>query len=195
LDIYFNGEKMKSLIIAFAIALSSFQAVGDDLLLDTLQGKAVEPAAPAPAVTRSANSVMRIQRMNVDMAKLTDPFQKHMYAQFEMAEQISYDLQQWANQILVGNYVPASHLWSAMETQIPPKLQNISIAANLYTLWKMGLNQTFFNRWIKSLNNRDYATSNAEVNLEAAVMPSFDQWLIDNALVLNPAQESAIANM
>jgi len=179
---------------AIVLILSSTVVFGDDLLLDTIQGKAPAaekaPAQRQIAVPQQQNPL--IQRLNVDLTKLNDPFQKLMYAQFEMAEHVPYDVLQWASLFLQGNYTGTSHLWSVIEPQIPEKLIHVSKSAYLYSIWKLSLHQTFLNKWLRLSTDHGYMASNAEKTFEGILPTNFDQWLLDNGLIVNPSQEEAI---
>lgn len=121
-----------------------------------------------------------------------DAFQQQLWIQIQGTKKVPFDVRQWAQLVLDGEYAHAAHLWTAIQMQIPASLRNEAEAAQLYLLWKLGLNQTFFDQWVRNLASSEYADSNPEQTLETIVTPNLDQWLLRSDIVVNTKAQTVL---
>src|ERR1035437_2746244 len=166
---------MKSLLIlALFISTSCFAQSGADALLDNLGEK------PRPKTAK----VKTHQQPGIKRQVTGDAFQQQLDVQVQNHTHLSFDIKQWAQAVMDDEFTHAAHLWTAIQMQIPANFRDQAEATQLYLLWKLGLNQTFFDQWVRDLANSEYAKSNPELTLETLVTPGLDAWLLRNALLV-----------
>jgi len=153
---------------------------GGDALLDQLGEKPAQPAATEAGET----TPRRFQAQG-------DVFQQQLAIQVQYHSKLSFDIKNWAQMIADNEFAKAAHLWTAIQNQVPGNFRFEAEASQLYLLWKLGLAQTFFDEWIKSLANSEYALSTPEQTLEALVTPQLDSWLLSESIVVT-AKDQAI---
>ncbi|MBS1986228.1 MAG: tetratricopeptide repeat protein [Bdellovibrionales bacterium] len=100
----------------------------------------------------------------------------------------------WTRKIIDGQIRPASHLWSAVKTQLPASFQATGTAAELYTLWKLGLPNTFFNEWATAIANPQFAQSKANAALTDALEEEWTTWLETNTFAITDKQRTLWIN-
>lgn len=148
---------------------------GADALLEAASAKAGGNAAAAQAFGFGvqANNMLMIQFISAWQSQKSLPF----------------EINAWATRVVKGQFEDAAHLWTAIQPVIPQDFQSDAKAAFLYSLWKLDVPQTFFNRYVEFLREPTFASSRAEFAFEATIAPEFDGWLIANAIF--PSEEQA----
>jgi hypothetical protein len=164
----------------------AFAQSGADELLDTLGGKSDPEEVMAPKE--------RKQRA-LSTRNLNDSLVRQLAAQVEVMDDLPYDVREWANEILAGNYTAASHLWTVLQHQFPENFRHTAQAAHLYTLLKQNLNHSFMVQWIQALASSAYAKSKAELALESVFAAELDSWLISNPFVITQEQETILSGV
>lgn len=175
---------MKSLLIlALFMSAPCFAQSGADALLDNLGEK------PQP---KMAKVKAHLRAVVVKRQVTGDAFQQQLDVQVQNHTHLSFDIKQWAQAVMDDEFTHAAHLWTAIQMQIPAGFRDQAEATQLYLLWKLGLNQTFFDQWVRDLANSEYAKSNPELTLETLVTPGLDAWLLRNAILVNPKQQTIL---
>jgi len=179
---------MKRILLAsLLIASPCFAQSGADALLDQLGEK--------PVVKAAKHGKKKATASDVSFKVEGDAFQQQLAVAALGHKRLSFDTKQWVQAVLDSEYAKAAHLWTAIQTQIPNDFHNEAEATQLYLLWKLSLNQTFFDQWVKALANKDYAEDNPEQVLESFVTPGLDGWLLKNAIVVSQKSQTILDRM
>lgn len=175
------------LLLALTTSSACFAASGADALLDQLGEKPVQQKTQKTKGQKIAQTF----QLKVE----GDAFQQQLAIAVMSRKKMSFDMKQWAQAVLDNEYAKAAHLWTAIQTQIPSDFRHVADATQLYLLWKLGLNQTFFDQWVKTLASSAYAASEAEQALETIVTPGLDTWLMNTQVIVNPKQQTILEKM
>jgi|GEM_PF-1644087 len=151
---------------------------GADALLNTL-GKAPTQTAPEPGSLTVTS-------------QLKDPFLIQFFSHYQVQQNLPYDVRAWVTRILNGEYQHASHLWTAMQKQVPESFRVPSEGAWLYCLWKIGLGQTFFDEWMDRLTQKSFVDSAVAQALDQTIAPEFSQWILENGVQVSESQKAQI---
>ncbi len=170
----------KHILFLLLLAAPAFAdaPTGADSLLDTLG------TAPGEAPKDPSRQGQGIQ--------LKDPFTIQFFSLWQNEPKLSYEVNAWAQKVLKGQYADASHLWTAIQRDIPGSFLSTAKAAQLYLLWNLDIPQTFFDEYVKELGNAGFGESRAAMALEQTIAPNFDQWLYKNMPVYSPEQREII---
>src|ERR1035437_681663 len=172
------------LLLALWISAPCFAQSGADSLLDQLGEKPVAAKVKGGSKKQIAPAfVLKVEG---------DAFQQQLAIAVMSQKHLSFDIKQWAQAVMDNEYAQAAHLWTAIQIQIPGDFRDEAEATNIYLLWKLGLNQTFFDQWVKALASQKYAESNPEQTLEALVTPGLDGWLLNSGIIVNPKQQTIL---
>jgi tetratricopeptide (TPR) repeat protein len=177
---------LASLLIAYGTLC--FAQSGADALLDQLGEK---PAVKAVKPGKKKRATVSDVSFKVE----GDAFQQQLAVAALGHKRLSFDTKQWVQAVLDSDFAKAAHLWTAIQTQIPGDFHHEAEATQLYLLWKLGLNQTFFDQWVKALANSTYAEDNPEQVLESFVTPGLDGWLLKNAIVVSQKSQTILDRM
>jgi hypothetical protein len=176
---------MRTIFIAALLTASPAFAQSDaDVLLDQLGEK------PAQHKVENRKIVSNLSEFQGG-----DAFQQQLWIQIQAAHKVPFDVKQWAQLVLDGEFAHAAHLWTAIQLQIPGPLRQEAEATQLYLLWKLGLNQTFFDQWVRGLADKNFAESNPEQTLETIVTPGLDAWLLRSGVVVNQKAQTVLDTM
>ncbi len=171
--------------LAFLGALGSgavWAAGGADALM-----KALPPGAGAPAEAPKA--------MLEGGINLSDPFLVQFYTSWSQQQNLPYEVNLWALNVLKGKHAEAAHLWGVLNTRVPASFQRAASTAQLYLLYQLGASQTFFDQWMDKLASADFRNSPEERALEQVLLPTIDSFLVDRAINLNKTQRNFIATL
>jgi tetratricopeptide (TPR) repeat protein len=124
--------------------------------------------------------------------KLDDPFKIQLFAAWQNASGLSFEVSSWIQRVLQGNYAEAAHQWSSIRPLLPAQLSETGAATWCYLLWKMDLGQSFFDEWSQQLAHGSFSDSRIAIALEQVVSPGFDQWLSQHAIQISSVQETAL---
>ncbi len=133
--------------------------------------------------------------MAMDEIKLSSPVARQIFADWIASGSKNYEMNSWFKNFLKDQFEPTSHLWTAMGSKLPDNLSASGRAAYLFSLYQLGLPQTFLNQWLTSMNSNDFANSKAAAALEESIAPDFDSWFEKNSLQLSVDQEATIQQM
>jgi tetratricopeptide (TPR) repeat protein len=176
---------MKRFALWIGIALvptAGFAASGGaDTLLNTL-GKPTTSQAPQVGVS-------------IATSQLKDPFTIQFFSQYQVQQDLPYDVRAWVTRILNGDYQHAAHLWSAMQKQVPESFRVPAEGAYLYLLWKVGLGQTFFDEWTDRLTQKSFVDSPVAFALDQTIAGEFNAWLVDQGIQVSETQKALIEKL
>lgn len=129
--------------------------------------------------------------------QLDDPFRMQLFASWQMQNhQLGYDLSTWVLRVLKNDFEGAAHLWTKVEGSVPAAFAHEARSAWLYSLWKLGLAQSFVDQWIDSQNSKGYASSRAAGALDQVLAQAgLDRWLAERAVALSPEQEASVKRL
>jgi hypothetical protein len=176
------------LLLALSFSSVGFAESGADALLDQLGEK--------PAATKTKGGAPKKQLAQTFTMKVEgDAFQQQLAIAVMSRKKTSFDVKQWAQAVMDNEYARAAHLWTAIQMQIPADFRHEADATQLYLLWKLGLNQTFFDQWVKALASASYAESNPEQTLETLVTPGLDAWLLHTGVLVTPKSQTILDRM
>lgn len=128
----------------------------------------------------------------VSAYKLNEPFLLTFFGEWKAERQLPYDVNLWANSLLKGEFEKASHVWSAVEGQIPESFRSAAEGAQIYSFWKLGLSQLFIDQWIRKLSDKSFTDSKSAFMLNQVIQAQLPQWLLDQAIAFRPDQLSTI---
>jgi tetratricopeptide (TPR) repeat protein len=151
---------------------------GADALLNSVGG--------APAVDSSAAGVSFVS------SELNDPFLIQLFSHVQVERDLPFETRLWAQKILKKDYAGAAHLWTAVQKTLPAKFESTARAAFLYSLWKVGVPQTFFDEWVDALTRKSFLESPLSLALDQTIQPGFDKWLLETAPSITAAQQQVI---
>lgn len=177
-----------SLLVAFASPC--FAQSSSDVLLNQLGETPPDPNIRVRKTERTDVAPKKVARVKVKVRPkpAEDAFQKQLEVKADRIDNMPFDVNQWVQDVAYSDFAKAAHQWTAIQAQIPANFKIHAEATQLYLLWKLGLNQTFFNEWVRALANPDYAKSAPELALEALVTPNMDAWLMRSPVVFLPKQ-------
>ena len=165
--------------VALALLLSSSQVfAGADLLLQK-----------TGELDKATNQIIVSQKQ----LKLDDPFLIQFYGQWKASGKLSFEINNWANMLLDGEYEKAAHLLTVIEKKSPDNFKPIAESTKIYLYWKLGLANSFITEWIKYSSNSNFLESQMGMALDQAVGNNFSQWLIKNGVQLTPNQRQQLA--
>lgn len=174
--------KTAATALAVLAQANAWAGSGADVLIQSAGGN-----VPQAAVQGQESNPL-LQAFSLAGIQLNDPFNMQFFTEWQNQKNLSYEVNNWVLKVLKADYVAAGHLWSAIETRLPEGFANSARTAQLYVLWKMGLSQTFFDSWVKALGEPEYMNSRISTALEQTMGPTFDRWLVDNAITVAPEQ-------
>ncbi len=177
----------KLVLLALLFSSAGFAQSSSDVLLNQL-GETPPEAPKTHDIFAAPKRNGSIKAAVVRVKPPQDEFQKQLELKAYRQENLPFEVNQWVEHVLYSDYAKAAHLWTAIQTQVPPNFMLEAEATQIYLLWKLGLNQTFFNEWIQALADAEYAKSEPEYALESLVTPGLDAWLMRSPILLSPSQ-------
>lgn len=179
---------------AFSLLSNVYAEEGKDDFLDVIEGSNTVKLEKADKQPKK--EVVKARKV---FSNLNDPFERLLFARVETAKETSYDFRTWVDHVFAGEYAQAAHLWTSIQNQIPENLMDSAKGAYFYSLWHLNIPQTFFNQWMGELGKASYKNSPSEIALEKSMTSdserNFDNFLIDNAIILTPFQEEIISQL
>lgn len=179
-----------SLLIASLFTVSSaFAETGADALL-----KASGPQTPAAGAAAQPGYVSP-SLFAMDEIKLNTPIARQVFSDWMAAPTSQYELNAWVKAFYKEQFEPVAHVWGVMSAKLPANLENTGRAIYLYSLYRLGVPQTFFNQWMSALNSASFASSKAALALEETLAPEFDEWYLSHTIQTSTDQESLIQRL
>jgi len=180
-----------ALLALLTLAALAHAQTGPDVLLDQFEPiKAEKPgkkAAPPKRISRKDRQL--------HYRSPSDGFQRRMYAAFKEHESISFDVALWVQKILNGEYVRAEEDWSSVRTEVPDDFRTMAQATHVYLLWKVGVEQTFMDQWLKFIATNERRDSPAQLALETVIPQKFDAWLLQNPVLITKPEHEELAKI
>lgn len=153
------------------------------LLLAAMPGRALETGVDVlleevnPELLRPAEKGQTAPLVEAKGLKLSDPFSIQLFSRWQSSPNLSYEVSNWVMKALRGEHAATAHLWTAMQSKVPDSFLPEARSLYVYSLWKLGLTQTFVGEYLKGLANSSLAQSPTFQALEATFSPGFDAWL------------------
>ncbi len=181
-------------------APSTRAASGADALLQSVsapQASAAKAAAGDGKATQAGGLSTLESSAGMSGIQLDDPFRMQLFASWQMQNhQLGYDVNAWVLRVLKNDFEGAAHLWTKIEASVPQAFAHEARSAWLYSLWKLGLAQSFVDQWIDSQNSKGFASSRAAGALDQVLAQAgLDRWLGERAVALSPEQETAVKRL
>jgi hypothetical protein len=183
------------LFLSMPLSSVSFAQSSSDVLLNQLGETPPEPDKAVddkPSAKTAVEHVAQSAPVKMRVKPPQDVFQKQLEIKAYRQEDLPFDVNQWVQDVIYADFSKAAHLWTAIQGQITDKFRFEADATQLYLLWKLGLNQTFFDEWIRALAIPGYSKSPPELALEDLVTPGLDGWLLRSPVVLSPSQVTVL---
>ncbi|MCC6277118.1 MAG: hypothetical protein IT289_04285 [Oligoflexia bacterium] len=159
---------MKGILVLGLVLASSVTALAEDWLQSLSES---QPQIKTEVKTLETDS-QRAKRAARREPNLKDPFIRFFFVQMESNPQLPFEVRQWADAVMGEEFERASHLWSVVSPLVPEHLRHLAQSAQLYSLFKQDLTQTFVAEWLKAQYEKSYFESPAEAALENAIFPS-----------------------
>jgi len=172
-----------ALLTSVAHADGASQGTAADVLMRSVS--AAPGAAPAPGLVTLESTDF----------KLDDPFLMAFFAEWRGEKSLSFDTNLWAQGILRGQIERSAHVWSVVEKSLPETFRISAETAHLYSLWKLGLSQHFFDQWVQRLSQPGFLQSRAALAFQQVIQPRLDQWLLDQAIQVSPEQSAILSKL
>ena len=177
-------KKLYALILGLSVSTHSFAESQADSLLSQLgeqtEGIKIEKSQETKTDLKS----------NIEL----DAFQRFFLSRARQ-EKLSFDTQQWVNLIAESKFAQAAHLWTSISNHLPKNFHHEAQSAQLYLLWKLNLNQTFFEQWITSLVDPSYMKSASELVLEQLCTANLDAWLLKSNIIVSPKHLTLVSHL
>lgn len=149
-----------------------------DLLLKSTSATALDAQA-APSGS--------FQTINDDI-KLTNPVARSVFTAWNSQQGFNFETVAWIRGFLAEQFEPTAHLWSVMSKSVPVSFYPHAQSAYLYSLYRLGVGQTFIENWFDALSSPEYLSSSAAATLEESLSADFDQFLIKNRIRFTSGQ-------
>lgn len=131
---------------------------------------------------------------NISLETLDDSLLRQLYAEWRSHDRMSPVMQDWVKKILSKDYRAASHLYSVVKKNVDSRNREILEVGHLYTLYKLGLPQSFVDLWIEQARRDSFLSNRMTSALEQTVVGGFDKWLFNAAPYLPESASSSFAN-
>lgn len=165
---------MKTLLFALALCPQLLLAnSGADLLMSETGAGASD--APKTVLTKSVH--------------LDDPFLVLLYGNWKARTNLPYEVNSWLDVVFEKKFEEASHLLTTMRAKAPSDFMLNVEATELYLYWKLGLAQTFFDRWVDLAAEKNFLGHPMGVALDQIVGLTASRWFMDHGIQVRPDQK------
>ncbi len=172
---------MKStLLLALFLPLQVHAQSGADLLLEQ---------------SGNGNTATQISFKSHKQLELDDPFLVQLYGSWKSAGKLNFEVNSWMNLIVNKKYEKAAHLISVIKKKAPSNYLSVVEAASLYLYWKLNLNQTFFNAWLRHSAESNFLKSQLGVALDQTISKNASLWFINNGIHIGPDQKLQLKSL
>jgi tetratricopeptide (TPR) repeat protein len=180
-------------LLAITLLLGSLstawaQGSGADVLLQSVgdtEGQKLDIKA-----TQAAQAANPFANMKID-----DGFLMVFFAEWRAQNNLPYEVQSWTLKIFQHKFEEAAHLWSAIAPKIPASFKASSEIAQTYLYWRLGLAQTFFDRFLDQAGEKRYSSTKAFLALDQLIAPKTAQWILDNAITITTSHKNVIQRL
>jgi hypothetical protein len=180
-----------SFVLGFVLALTSqgvWAETGSDALLQAVGGTQNSP------VNQVGNSTAPAFVLNE--IKLNNSVARSLFADWSATSNQgsphTIETAQWVQSFFKDQFENYAHLWGAMSEKVPSSMSTSARAAYLYSLYQVNTPQTFFDEWMQSMANPEFASHKASTSLEEAISAQFDQWFLDSEISMTSQQQELI---
>ena len=138
----------------------------------------------ADILVNSAGSLKDLSNSSKAMSSvnLNNPLMVHFFAVYENTEKMNFHQKRWAGLVLAQKWEKVAHLWSAMKKSLYGKFAVTARSAYIFSLWKLGLGQTFWNEWFEMARIKKFWGSRAFQALNNSIQKDFPQKFYDWAI-------------
>ena len=126
---------------------------------------------------------------------LDNPFLVQLYGSWRALNDNTSPLASIVDQILAKNDTDALSQLKTLSKTLSIQERNIAQASELYLLYQLGLNQTFFNRWVEIASNASFLNSGFGVALDEILKKHNGSWFIDNGIFISEEQRLKITQI
>ena len=139
----------------------------------------------ADVLVNSAGSTKGLSESNqvISSINLNNPLMVHFFAAYENMEKMDFHQKRWANLVLTQKWEKVSHLWSVMKKSLYGSFEISARSIYIFSLWNLGLGQTFWNEWFEMARIGKYRSSKAFEALNLSIQKDFSQkfynWAIE----------------
>ena len=113
---------------------------------------------------------------------LNNPLMVHFFAAYENAGKMNFHQKRWANLVLEQKWEKTAHLWSVIKKSLNGSFAVTARAAYIFSLWKLGLGQTFWDEWFEMARVKKFWNSKAFQALNFSIQRDFPQNFYDWAI-------------
>lgn len=126
--------------------------------------------------------------------KLDDPFLIQFYGLWKAARIHDEDFTAWVDLLLEKKNIEAYRASYQVKINSKEKAQLVD-ASRLYLLWNLGLNQTYFNEWLKLSADKDFFSSPFAHLIDQLTGPKASEWLVGNGIYITQAQREKLVKI
>jgi hypothetical protein len=125
---------------------------------------------------------------------LDDTFLVQAYGAMRALRVGDIGIQDYFDAIFNKDFKAAINLYSNLKTNNKEE-ERLLTASRLYVLWKLKLNQSFFNAWLEESNNYDFLNSELGVALDQIISVNPSNWLLTKSIFISKAQLKLVDNI
>ena len=131
----------------------------------------------ADILVNSAGTTSNSNKMAT--VNLNNPLMVHFFAAYENAGKMNFHQKRWAGLVLEQKWEKVAHLWSVMKKSLNGPFSVTARSAYIFSLWKLGLGQTFWNEWFKMAQVKKFWNTKAFQALNFSIQKDFPQNFYD----------------
>ena len=164
-----------SLFIALPVFAAEKASLGADVLI-----KSVGP------IQKGQNTGATMDTLST--VKLTRPISIRFFSQWQNAGKMDFHQNRWARLVLDEKWEQVAHLWSVVQKTVDERFSTTARAAYVFSLWELGLGQTFWNEWFEMLQVKRIRDSKDFVSLNMSIQEEFGKQFFDWAIHIEKNQ-------
>ena len=147
---------------------------------------AEEKGLGADILVNSAGSSKELSESGNVMSsiRLNNPLMVHFFAAYENMGSMKFHQKRWANLVLEQKWEKVAHLWSVMKKSLHGSFGITARSVYTFSLWELGLGQTFWNEWFEMARIAKFRNSKAFGALNLSIQKEFPQKFYDWAVAV-----------
>ena len=140
-----------------------------------------EQGLGADILVNSAGSLKGLSDSSktISSVNLNNPLMVHFFAAYENAGKMKFHQKRWAGLVLAQKWEKVAHLWSVMQKSLHGSFAVTARATYIFSLWKLGLGQTFWNEWFEMAQVKKFWNSKAFAALNLSIQKDFPKKFYD----------------
>lgn len=146
-------------------------------------------------INQSGVSPTEILVKETQTINLDDSFLVQFYGSFRALNNNQSVITPLMDLVLQKKNIEALKFISNFAGKASPAEASILNSTELYLLYKLGLNHTFFNRWVEVAGNETFLNSQFGVALDQVIGQNTGEWFVKNAIVLSPSQKVVVDSL